>query len=62
MKKNHIYRVSFRCYYEENKVTHYQELPLTDIPKWVEAYRFTHPEVLAISVRINFVDRSLLED
>lgn len=54
MRKTKIYRVSFRCYYNGNQTTHYQELTLKDIPKWVEAYKFTHPEVNAITVRIPF--------
>lgn len=54
MSKAKIYRVSFRCYYEGNYTQHYQELALKDIPKWVEAYKFTHPEVNAITIRIQF--------
>lgn len=29
-------------------------MPLTDIKKWVEAYRFTHPNVQSISIKIWF--------
>lgn len=46
--------LSFRCYFpgDKNIVTHYQDIPLTDIPKWVEAYKFTHPNVVSITVKI----------
>lgn len=48
--------VSFRCYFpgRGNYTTHHQVLPLTDIRKWVECYRFTHPNVEAITVKIWF--------
>lgn len=47
--------ISFRCYYGPgDHTTHYQTLPLREIPKWVEAYRFMHPEVQSISVKIWF--------
>lgn len=47
------YRVSFRCYYKTGEYTkHFQIMPLKDIPKWIEAYMFTHPEVSAISVKL----------
>lgn len=54
MSKAKIYRVSFRCYYDGNYTQHWQDLALKDIPKWIEAYKFTHPEVNAITVRIPF--------
>ena len=49
-----IYVVSFRCYYGEGQkyTQHTQELPLEDIGRWLEAYRFTHPAVYAISVKV----------
>lgn len=62
MKKNQIFRVSIRCYYKTNKVTHYQEMTLKDIPKWIEAYKFTHPDASAISVKVTFTEPSKIED
>lgn len=49
-----IFVVSFRCYYGEGQkyTQHTQELPLEDIGRWIEAYRFTHPAVYAISVKV----------
>lgn len=46
--------LSFRCYFpgEGNIVTHYQDMPLKDVPKWIEAYKFTHPNVVSITVKI----------
>lgn len=53
MAKSKVYDVSFYCYYERGSRTqHYQPMPLRDIPKWIEAYQFTHPNVQAISVKI----------
>ena len=53
MSKGKIYGVSFFCYYEQDARTqHYQPMPLKDIPRWIEAYQFTHPDVLAISVKV----------
>lgn len=50
------YDISFRCYFPEqgNYTTHRQAMPLKDIPKWIEAYTFTHPNVESISVKIWF--------
>lgn len=52
------YIISFRCYYAEpgNYTTHKQELPLIDIARWIEAYKFTHPAVVSISVKVWFND------
>lgn len=51
-----IFDVSFRCYYEKpgDYTTHYQSMPLAQIPKWIEAYQFTHPSVQSISVKVWF--------
>lgn len=50
------YDISFRCYYRGagNYTTHRQVMPLKNIPKWIEAYTFTHPNVESISVKIWF--------
>ena len=37
---------------QHNRTQHYPVMPLKDIPKWVEAYRFTHPTAESITVKI----------
>lgn len=55
--KKQKFNLSIRCYYpNEEPTTHYQELKLSDIPKWIEAYKFTHPNCEAITVKIWFGD------
>lgn len=50
-----MYDLSFRCYYGPgDHTTHHQTLRLSEIPKWVEAYKFTHPNVQSISIKIWF--------
>lgn len=47
--------VSFQCYYENgNKTIHRQQLPVEQIPKWIEAYKFTHPDCISITVKVWF--------
>ncbi len=48
------YSVSFRCYYEggTRHTQHRQTLPLADIPKWIDAYKFTHPYCEAVTVKV----------
>ena len=48
------YDLSIRCFYagSDNYTQHRQSLRLKDIPKWVEAYKFTHPAVQSISIKI----------
>ena len=48
------YRLSIRCYFPGtgNYTHHMQDMPLKDIPKWVEAYKFTHPKLESITVKI----------
>ena len=50
------YDVSFRCYFpgRNNFTTHRQMLPLTDVRRWVEAYRFTHPNVKSMTIKVWF--------
>lgn len=56
------YGISFRCYFpDEGGVsthysTHYQRIPLSDLPLWVEAYRFTHPNCLSVTAKVWFND------
>lgn len=50
------HEISFRCFYgkPEESTTHYRVMPLEDIPKWIEAYQFTHPCVQSITCKIWF--------
>lgn len=53
MNKKPTYNVSIRCAYPNgNRTEHRQELKLGDIPKWIEAYTFTHPDVYSISIKV----------
>lgn len=52
------YNTRFRCYYETNYTEHHPELELCEIPKWIEAYQFTHPQVKHINVSV-WVDHPL---
>lgn len=57
MPDDKIYDISFRCYFPDNGVSnHFQAMPLLDIPKWLECYRFTHPNCISISVKVWFSD------
>ena len=55
-KEAKTYGVSIRCFYDDGVdrryTQHYQELPLRDIPRWIECYRFTHPNCAAITVKV----------
>ena len=48
------YSVSFFCYFPNTGdiTKHYQTMPLRDIPKWIEAYQFTHPTVESITAKV----------
>ena len=56
MNEQTTYNFSFRCYFPSDEdpcyTTHYQRLPLSDVPRWLEAYRFTHPDCVAISCKV----------
>lgn len=55
--KKAIFDLSFRCYYPDGEPTnHRQQMKLADIPKWIEAYKFTHPNCIAVSVKIWYTD------
>lgn len=53
MKKS-VFNLSIRCFYpgDTEPTRHYQDLKLSDIPKWIEAYKFTHPRCEAITFKI----------
>ena len=53
------YNVSFRCFYDDELGMHYTNhynpaFNLSDIPRWLDAYKFTHPTCAAISVKVWF--------
>ena len=52
------FRVSFRVFFpgQSNIINHWQDMPLRDIPKWLNTYQFTHPNVESISVKVWFHD------
>lgn len=55
--KNAIYELSFRCYYPDGEpTTHRQSMKLSDIRKWIDAYKFTHPNCTSITVKIWLTD------
>lgn len=55
--KKAIFELSIRCYYPNgNHTEHRQSMKLSDIAKWVEAYKFTHPDCEAITVKLWFSD------
>lgn len=53
------YDLSFRCYFPgvNNVTNHQQTMQLKDIPKWIGAYYFTHPNVQSITVKVWFHDQ-----
>lgn len=51
--KTKEYSASIRCHYSDTQYTqHRQILKANEIGKWIEAYRFTHPAVKAITIKI----------
>lgn len=55
--ENQEFRFSFRCYYPNGGTCDkYQTLKLSDIPRWIDAYKFTHPDCISISVKLWFND------
>lgn len=46
------YHISFRCYYKDGgQSNHHQTMKLSEIPKWLEAYHFTHPNVQSVTMK-----------
>lgn len=56
--KKQTFDVSFHCYYANTPepTRHFQSLTVMEIPKWIEAYKFTHPACKSISFKIWFTD------
>lgn len=55
------YNVSFRCFYDNDGVPHYNnhyapQFPISDIPRWIDSYKFTHPTCTSMSCKIWFVN------
>ena len=47
------FHFSFRCYYEDGKPNDkHQVLKLSDVPKWIDSYKFTHPNCKAITIKV----------
>lgn len=56
---NMIFDMCFRCYYPNgNKTDHRQALKLSEIQKWIDCYKFTHPMVESITVKVWFGDQA----
>ena len=50
-----VISISFRCYYGNgNKTTHKQNLKISKIPRWIDSYKFTHPDCQAITCKVWF--------
>ena len=50
-----VFSISFRCYYEAgNHTNHRQDLKISEIPRWIDSYKFTHPECTAITCKVWF--------
>lgn len=59
MNTTESFNVSFRCFYSDecgvHFTTHYNPaFALSDIPRWLDSYKFTHPNCIAISVKVWF--------
>lgn len=55
---NDIFRVSFFCNYPDGGISkHTQDLMLSEIGRWVDSYKFTHPNCNSISIKVWFNNR-----
>lgn len=52
MEREHT--MSIRCFYEggNHHTQHYPMIEIDEIPKWIKAYWYTHPNLEAISVKV----------
>ena len=49
--------ISIRCYYPgkpDNYTQHYPEIKLSELPKWIKAYQYTHPTMQSMSIKMWF--------
>lgn len=52
-----IYNVNFRCYYPNGNCNdHRRRMDAGDIPRWIDSYKFTHPDCISISIKVWFDD------
>ena len=56
--KKQTFKFSFHCFFPKDPIPtkKVQELTIAEIPKWIEAYKFTHPNCEAISLKMWFND------
>ena len=54
--KRQTFAISFHCFFPDAPlpVKKVQELTIGEIPKWIEAYKFTHPNCAAVSFKVWF--------
>ena len=60
------YNVSFRCFFDNEEGTHFTthynvDFKVADIPRWIDSYKFTHPNCTSISVKVWFTAPSEAE-
>lgn len=49
------FHFSFRCYYDNGQPKDkHQVMKLSLVPKWIDGYKFTHPNCKAITVKVWF--------
>lgn len=49
--------ITFKCYFDgdpTNTTFHRREMEIAEIPKWIEAYSYTHPTCTSISAKVRF--------
>lgn len=56
---NDRYNISFRCFFDGDDgvhfTTHYcPDFLVSDIPRWIDSYKFTHQNCTSISVKVWF--------
>ena len=50
-----MYDITFFCDFPNgNRTRHTMYMPLDDIGRWIDCYKFTHPDCRAISVKVWF--------
>lgn len=66
MPEQPVYNFSFRCFFpteegseEPNFSSHYQRLALSDLPRWIDSYKFTHPNCQSLTCKMWFVDNGI---
>lgn len=51
-----IFYISFHCFYPgcDTPCRKEQKLKLSEIPRWIDSYKFTHPNCTSIAVKVWF--------